>query len=186
MSNGVGNKTIQRIKYTYSSILLVFCLILILGVVFTKQTELSAEVHPAVAFFVLVLSITWLTMVEGGQGAIVGLGPVNRELYKESHPFSNICTSLVHKGDNLDRYLLGRQFMVILIVFAVEMAGAATHYHGLWGMPEWLANIFLVSGLAMILFTCMVGQLNSEVNGCHCMLDYSKFSQIDSFQLHVT
>jgi hypothetical protein len=38
-----------------------------------------------------------------------------------------------------------------------------------------LANIFLSSGLAMILFTCMVGQLNSEVNGCHCMLDYSKF-----------
>ena len=24
----------------------------------------------------------------------------------------------------------------------------------------------------MILFTNMVGQLNSEINSCHCMLDY--------------
>lgn len=24
----------------------------------------------------------------------------------------------------------------------------------------------------MVLFTCIIGQLNSQVNGCHCMLDY--------------
>ena len=36
------------------------------------------------------------------------------------------CTQLIYKGDNLDRYLLGRQFMVILIVFIVELCGA-TH-----------------------------------------------------------
>jgi len=29
-----------------------------------------------------------------------------------------------------------------------------------------------VTGFAMILFTCMVGQLNSQVNAAHCMLDY--------------
>merc|ERR1711892_1389031 len=35
-----------------------------------------------------------------------------------------------------------------------------------------MGNIFLTSGLAMILFTCMVGQLNSQVNASHHMLDY--------------
>jgi hypothetical protein len=164
----------QLIKFTYSSIVLVFCLAIIMGAVFTRQTELSHDAQPWIALIVLIVSIAWLTMVEGGQGAIVGLGPVNYDLYRDTHPNSLKCTSLVHKGDNLDRYLLGRQFMVILIVYAVEMAGAATHYESLWGLPNWLANIFLSSGLAMILFTCMVGQLNSEVNGCHCMLDYSK------------
>jgi hypothetical protein len=24
----------------------------------------------------------------------------------------------------------------------------------------------------MTLFSCMIGHLNSQVNGCHCMLDY--------------
>jgi hypothetical protein len=32
--------------------------------------------------------------------------------------------------------------------------------------------MFLGSGLAMILFTCMIGQLNSQVNASLCMLDY--------------
>ncbi len=116
-------------------------------------------------------------MVEGGQGALVGLGPVDPELYRESHPTTFKCTSIIYKGDNLDRYLLGRQFMVILIVFVIELSGAA---HGgeegvsLWGLPNWLINVFVVSGVAMILFTCMVGQLNSEIVGCHYMLDYRK------------
>ncbi|CAB9496049.1 expressed unknown protein [Seminavis robusta] len=111
-------------------------------------------------------------MVEGGQGAIVGLGPVHEDYFKESHPLAHKCTSLVHKGDNLDRYLLGRQFMVILIVFTTEMAGAPLAGAELWGLPTWLTNMMLATGIAMILFTCMVGQLNSEINGCHCMLDY--------------
>jgi len=171
-TDGQGNNALQKFKYIYSSILLIFCAVLILGLVFTEQTELAHDVHPGFAFVVLFISIGWLTMVEGGQGAIVGLGPVNGDLYKDSHPKAFKCTSIVHKGDNLDRYLLGRQFMVILIVFTVEMAGSATHNADLWGLPSWVISIFLGSGLAMILFTCMVGQLNSEINGCHCMLDY--------------
>jgi uncharacterized membrane protein YkvI len=163
------------IKYVVSSILLVFCVTLVMGLIFTENTELAHDVHPLVAFFVLIISIAWLTMVEGGQGAIVGLGPVNGDLYMESHPYAYRCTSIVHKGNNLDRYLLGRQFMVILIVFTVEMAGAPSGTVELWGLPDWVTSAFLASGLAMILFTCMVGQLNSEINGCHCMLDYSKY-----------
>jgi len=175
MTDGAGgSKLVQRIKYTYSSLLLIFCIVIVMGCIFTEQTELSHKTHPAVAFFVLWIAIIWLTMVEGGQGAIVGLGPVKRELYKESHPNAYRCISIVHKGDNLDRYLLGRQFMVILIVFTVETAGAAGEAE-LWGFPQWIINMFCVSGIAMILFTCMAGQLNSEINGCHCMLDYSKY-----------
>jgi hypothetical protein len=169
-----NKKACLTIQYIYSSILLVFCTSIILGLIFTDQTRLAADVHPALAFVVLVVSVGWLTMVEGGQGAIVGLAPVQLDLYKDSHPWAYRCTSLVHKGDNLDRYLLGRQLMVILIVFSVNMAGEAVEGAELWGFPDWLTNMFLVSGVAMVLFTNMVGQLNSEINACHCMLDYRK------------
>ena len=84
------------------------------------------------------------------------------------------CTNWCHNGDNLDRYLLGRQFMVVIVVFTVNISGAPLGGAELWGLPQWIIDVFLGSGLAMILFTCMVGQLNSQVNGCHCMLDYSK------------
>ena len=173
---------IQKLKYTYSSILLVFCIAIILGLIFTEQTKLSRDAHPVAAMIVMFAAIIWLTMVEGGQGAIVGLGPVNRKLYADTHKWAHRCCEIVHKGDNLDRYLLGRQFMVILIVFTINISGEASHSAdaehdlALWGFPTWVINMFLVSGVAMILFTCMVGQLNSEVNGAHHMLDYRKCS----------
>jgi len=171
-----GNSIIRMIKYSYSSILLVFSIVLIIGNMFQDQTRLAHQSHPAVALLIMLFAIVWLTMVEGGQGALVGLGPVDTDLYKDSHPMTFRCTNIIYKGDNLDRYLLGRQFMVILIVFVVELCGA-THAYGdddveLWGMPGWLIGIFLVSGVSMILFTCMVGQLNSEIISCHYMLDY--------------
>ena len=159
-------------KYSYSTVLLVFSTILVMGLIFTEQTTLSKDVHPALAFVVIWAALIWLNMVEGGQASLVGLPPIDRELYKESHPTANKICSLAHKGDNLDRYLMGRQFMVLAIVFVVNLSGAPLPYSSLWGLPSWIISIFLGSGVAMILMTAMAGQLNSQVNASHCMLDY--------------
>merc|ERR1712106_276505 len=97
---------------------------------------------------------------------------MGRELYKESHKLAYKCSHICHKGDALDRYLLGRQFMVVIVVFTVNMSGGPNADAELWGLPKVIIDIFLGFGLAMILFTCMVGQLNSQVNASHHMLDY--------------
>ncbi|KAG7351898.1 silicon transporter [Nitzschia inconspicua] len=170
-SSNTTNKKFLYFQQFYSCLLLIFCITLVMGSIFTRQTRLAAEVNPGVALVVLLLGIAWLTMVEGGQGAIVGLASVNPDLYKESHPKTFKTTTVAHKGDNLDRYLLGRQFMVILIVFAINLAGETTANAEMWGLPQWVTAIFLSGAVAMILFTNMVGQ-NSAVNSCHCMLDY--------------
>jgi hypothetical protein len=159
-------------KSIYSVILLIFSLVTVFALIGLEQTNLSDSVHPAFAYFVFITAISWLTMVEGGQGSLVGLTPVNKELYKDSHPRSYQCTSVTNKGDNLDRYLLGRQFMVVLTVFCVNMSAGPKGGAELWGFPEWVKNIFFQFGLAMILITCMIGQLNSQVNASLCMLDY--------------
>jgi len=59
-----------------------------------------------------------------------------------------------------------------LVVFCVNMSAAPIGGAEIWGYPEWLKNIFFQFGLAMILITCMIGQLNTQVNASHCMLDY--------------
>ena len=159
-------------KNTYSTCLLIFSITIVMGLIFTKQTSLAADVHPWLAFCAMWIAILWLSMVEGGQASLVGLAPVNRELFKESHPLSYKCCNLCHRGDNLDRYLMGRQFMVVLIVFVVNLSGAPLPGSTLWGFPKGVIDVFLVTGVAMILFTCMVGQLNTQVNASHCMLDY--------------
>ena len=162
----------SMIKNTYSVILLIVSIALIMGLIFQRDTKFSNEIHPIFAFVAIWGAIIWLTMVEGGQGSLVGLTPVDPDLYKESHKMSYRCTKWCHAGDNLDRYLMGRQFMVVLIVFVVNNSGNPLGGATLWGLPDWALTIFFGIGGAMVLFTCMVGQLNSQVNGCRCMLDY--------------
>ena len=160
------------IKNLVSTGLLVFSIVIIMGLIANRETQLSKEVHPALAYCTIWIAVLWLSMVEGGQASLVGLAPVHRDCYKESHPLAYKCTSYCHRGDNLDRYLLGRQFMVVLIVFVVNLSGAPLPGATLWDFPKIVIDIFLVTGIAMILFTCMVGQLNTQVNAAHCMLDY--------------
>ena len=159
------------IKAVISCCALAFSIISIMGLIANEQTQLSQDVHPALAYFVIWGAILWLTMVEGGQGSLVGLAPVDKELYKDSHPIAYQCTSVTNTGDNLDRYLLGRQLMVVIIVFLVNISGGPKDAD-LWGYPKVVQDIFFEYSLAMILFTCMVGQLNSQVNASLCMIDY--------------
>jgi len=76
---------ITLFKSVYSTILLIFSIVIIMGLIALRQTNLSDSVHPAFAYFLFITSISWLTMVEGGQASLVGLLPVNKELYKDSH-----------------------------------------------------------------------------------------------------
>ncbi|KAL3915667.1 MAG: hypothetical protein SGILL_005539 [Bacillariaceae sp.] len=138
----------------------------------TGNTKIASDVHPAAAAIILWCGIIWMSMVEGGQCSMVGLPPIDRELYKESHPITYKICSWGHKGDNLDRYLMGRQFMVILINFTISLAGAPLAGAEVLGLPQWIISIFLESGIAMVLTNVIIGQLTSQVNASHCMLDY--------------
>jgi len=169
---GETSGALYAFKAAYSMGLLIFSVICIMALIGKEQTSMSSDSHPVAAYFAIWIAILWLTMVEGGQASLVGLAPVNPDLYKDSHPLAYKCTKLCHKGDNLDRYLLGRQFMVVLVVFTVNKSGGPIEDAKLWGFPDWLIDVFFTYGLAMILFTCIVGQLNTQVNASHCMLDY--------------
>ena len=166
------NPIVEGVKNVVSTIALIWSCALVVGLIFSEQTNFARDVHPIMALVLLIFTVNWLSVVEGGQASLVGLAPVNRDLYKESHPMAHKCTDISHTGDNLDRYLLGRQFMVVFIVFTVNQSGNPIGGASLWGLPDIVLNIFLGSGLAMILLTTMIGQLNSQVNASHCMLDY--------------
>ena len=160
------------VKYTISVGLLIFSVIIIMAAIFNEETKLSADVSPWLAVVVFWGAIFWLTMIEGQQASLVGLPPVDFDLYKDSHPLTYKNTSLAFKGDNLDRYLMGRQFMVLLVVFVINMCGSPNADADIFGLPDIVIQIFLGTGIAMILTTCMIGQLATQVNASHCMIDY--------------
>jgi hypothetical protein len=62
--------------------------------------------------------------------------------------------------------------MVLLIVFATNQCGGALEDAQVFGLPDGFLDVFLGSGIFMILVTACVGQLSSQVNASHCMLDF--------------
>lgn len=159
-------------KEIYSTLLLIFCAIIVLTVIFEKNTKLS-ESSPWIAFFIFWISLYWLSMVEGGQASLVGLPPVDMELYEKSHPTSHKIMAVINKGDNLDRYLMGRQFMVLALVFVENLCAHANDPKmSILGMPLVINNMFLDTGLAVFFMTAMIGKISAQVNASRCMLDY--------------
>mmetsp|Transcript_8222 Transcript_8222/g.10750 ORF Transcript_8222/g.10750 Transcript_8222/m.10750 type:complete len:305 (-) Transcript_8222:890-1804(-) len=157
------------IKRILSMMLLIYSIVTVSVMIFEDQTIMADQVGSAIAFTSMVLSLIWLSLVEGSQPCMVGLPPVDKSLYKESHPISYKICSYCHTGDNLDRFLMGRQFMVLALVFVINAAG--TPVDDVETRTEF-SSVMIRSGLALILITAMIGQLNSQVLASHCMLDY--------------
>jgi len=96
------------VRYIISLGLLVFSIVIVGALIFTGNTRVAKETNSWVALIVCILAIVWLTMIEGQQASLVGLPPVDPDLYKDSHPVTYKNAALAFKGDNLDRYLMGR------------------------------------------------------------------------------
>ena len=167
-SSGFG----MLFRDVYSSCLLIFSTVIVVAVIFNENTNLAKDVHPALAFVLLWVAITWLSMVEGGQASLVGLPPVDMALYKESHPTSHRIMSVINNGDNLDRYLMGRQFMVLALVFVENLCGEPIEGAEVFGFPDWVIKVFLGSNLALFFMTAMIAKISAQVNASRCMLDY--------------
>ena len=152
----------MRFRSIYSTLLLIFCTIIVMAAIFTEQTRISEDAHPAVAFVVLWLALIWLSMVEGGQASLVGLPPVDMTLYKESHPTTHKIMSVINTGDNLDRYLMGRQFMVLALVFIENICGEPIEDAEILNFPEGVIKVFIGSGLALFFMTAMISKISGR------------------------
>jgi hypothetical protein len=166
----------EGLRYLYSTILLSFSVFLVMAAIFTEQTVGTSTtdigVHPVLAFFIFWFLIGWLAMMEGGQGCLVGLNPIDKESYRETHPKTWKNTSLAHNGDNMERFIVGRQFLVVLVVFVSSMMSSPVPDVDILGLPEGLQSVFLESGVAIMLITITIGQLAAQVNAANCMLDF--------------
>jgi len=159
-------------KEIYSTLLLIFCSVIVLTIIFQNNTPLSSSSSWA-AFFIFWIALYWLSMVEGGQASLVGLPPVDMELYKNSHPTTHKVMAIINNGETLDRYLMGRQFMVLALVFVENLcAHPIDKTIPILGMPLWINKAFLNTGLAVFFMTAMIGKISAQVNASRCMLDY--------------
>ncbi len=163
----------ESFKYIYSFILLCFCITMVMGCIFTRQsTAVIYNIPPVAAFALFWFLVFWLAIIEGGQGCVVGLQPVKKEKYSESHKVTHKVNELAHRGDNLERFIVGRQFLVVLVIFFINICGSATKDADPLGIPKIWNEIFLENGFAMIITTIVIGQLTSQINAAVCLLDF--------------
>ena len=122
-SRSVVSAGLESIKYLTSMGLLLFSIVVVMASIVSNQTVATAEmgIPPYVAVPVFWFLIVWLATMEGGQGALVGLQPVDKALYEKTHPKAARTTALAHRGDNMERFIVGRQFLVVLVVFVINM-----------------------------------------------------------------
>lgn len=116
---------LDGIQIAFSCILLLFSVALVAAAILPDKTSAWSTFRvpgggSLVLFWLLVI---WLAIVEGGQGALVGLMPVAKDKYRTTHRIAYTCTSVVHKDRSLDRSIVGRQFLVVLIIFLVNICG---------------------------------------------------------------
>jgi len=165
--------TVDFVKYIYSLGLLTFSVVIVMAAIGTKQTSAADNGIPVgVAIPLFWVLLGWLAWIEGGQGALVGLQPTPKEAYAESHPITYKNCVLAHAGDNMERYIVGRQFLVVLLIFTINLCGSALSTADVLNLNDLTTSIFLGNGVAMILTTIILGQLTSQVNAATCMLDF--------------
>jgi hypothetical protein len=169
---------VTTIKNVVSGALLLFCLTLLSAAVFCHQTRATGEpyrLNSVVAYCLLWVVLIWLAVIEGGLNCMVGLRPINRELYKDSHPLTYKATQLTladTSKNHLERFIVGRQYMDLTMVFTISFLASAVKGASVLGLPDQVCRIFLSAGLAMTLVTIVLGQLALQVNAATCKLDF--------------
>lgn len=172
-AKSIKDRFIELCKYLISFALLIFSIVMVMGCIFTEQSQAATyNIHPLGAFFLFWFLVFWLVFIEGGQGCIVGLQPINRDKYYDSHLVSHQVTELAYRGDNLERYIVGRQFLVVLVIFLINTSGSAIEGADPFELPKIVNDIFLGNGLAMMITTIVIGQLTSQINAAVCLLDF--------------
>jgi Silicon transporter len=169
------SRTIRHLKTMLSGIIFVFCIYVLISAIFQKQTKATVlggyEINPIIAFCVSFMALTWLSILEGALNSMIGLVPVDASIYQQSHKHTFKCTKLVHKGGNVERFIVGRQYLDLMCVFTTNFMVSSIKHPSIDGIPDIITTIFFKSGIAAIMVTIVYGQLCTQINSSKFMLD---------------
>jgi len=152
-------------RYILSLGLLLFSGVVVCYAILEQKTSMWKEI-PGWASLLIFIFVLWcLGVMEGLQIALVELKKLNPDYYKDSHPTAYKLGQLACKGDNIERFLMGRQVFVVCSVF---FAAKLTTIHGtkdgfLFYVPQWVQATFLETGLLACVVVVIVAQLMPQI-----------------------
>lgn len=151
---------LNYIKYIYSSCLTLLYIVLIMWGIWTGKAVLPTV--PIAHFLIFIFCLALVFYLEGLQVAILAVEHNDPEQKKTSHPRAYELIKRVRIGNNVDKFLVGRQFFTI---FVMTLIAQVTTFPGLdkLGVPEVLWFVFVQTGFPAALVVTTVGSLQPQL-----------------------
>merc|ERR550519_1520171 len=164
--------------YWWGLALLGFALSVVMHGIFTEKNNPPWEhAHPLLDFVLFCVMLFWIAMLEGCQISVVGLQVYDPESFRESHPRAYKCCKLVHDGPNVERFLVGRQFLLLFNGFLVSRIGGGSgdvsnfEMHS-WTWEEEFTQFFFGNGTLLMIVIVALGQLPTQLVAADKMLGF--------------
>jgi len=154
------------LRFVFSLCLLIFSGVVTCYAILAQKTSMWKAVPGWLSLIIFILVLFLLGVMEGLQIALVELKRQKPESYKDSHPKAYRLGQYAMKGDNIERFLMGRQVFVVCCVF---FAAKLTTIHGnsesgfLFYVPDWVQALFLETGLLACVVVVIVAQLMPQI-----------------------
>jgi hypothetical protein len=165
-------------SYYWSILLLIFSLSVVLYAIGQEWNNSPWELtHPASEIFFFFLLLSWIAMLEGCQISYVGLQNVDLDKIKDAYPRAYQQMKLITQGPNCERFLTGRQFLLLFNgVLVSRIGGAGAGAPKEFYMGDWDWNLgstqFFYGNSILLLFIILAFQLTTQLVACDKMLGY--------------
>jgi len=165
--------------YWWGMALLMLAVVVVMTGIFTKVNNPPwhhDESHPILEFILFWVMLTWIAMLEGCQISVVGLQGYDCESFRESHPRAYQACKLVHTGANVERFLVGRQFLLLFNGFLVSRIGGGQAIDrfemGGWTWNHEFTQFFYSNGVLLMIVIVALGQLPTQLVAADKMLGF--------------
>jgi hypothetical protein len=149
-------------RYVFATVLTIISISLIVYAIAEGHAALPG--HPIMQYALLIFDLTLLAYLEGLQVAILALERVRYSTFPEhmTRAIASHKLATANRGHNVQRFLVGRQFFVVFVVF---LCAQLTTYATLsipW-MPKVLFTVLIETGLPGALIVLAFGQLMPQL-----------------------
>jgi CBS domain containing-hemolysin-like protein len=156
---------LDYVRFVFSAALLTFSAVVTCYAILEQKTAFWNSVPGWAALIIFVVALFFLAVMEGLQIALVELKRQEPESFRVSHPRAYRIGELASKGDNVERFLLGRQVFVVCLVFFVAKLTTIHSTGGdfLFPVHPVIQVIFLETGLLACVLVVIVSQLLPQI-----------------------
>ena len=142
-------------------VVLLLVLVVFIGV---ANSYCVLEIHPAANFVLLFMALLLLAYCEALHYGVVSIEKWDMTQYQEKYPRACKVHKLVDTPNKVKKFLVGRQFFTIFVVFLISQITSFPHIpKDFGGMPEVLVLLLFQIGLPGVALVLTFGQLVSQL-----------------------